>query len=148
MTHPVTGVITASAACLALASPLAAQDPHHGRHAHDAHAHQLGSVDFPNSGAGPAQEPFLRGIALLHSFEYADAADAFREAQAADPDFALAYWAEALTNTQLLWGWDDAGAARAILARLGPNRDARLARAATPRTTCSTSGSSATSSPG
>ena len=41
----------------------------------------LGSVSFPTSGAPRAQAPFLRGLALLHSFEYADAAEAFREAQ-------------------------------------------------------------------
>jgi len=28
----------------------------------------------------------------LHSFEYADAAEAFREVQRLDPDFAMAYW--------------------------------------------------------
>jgi tetratricopeptide (TPR) repeat protein len=111
-------------------APLRAQEP-----AHDAqgHAHTLGTVDFPNSGAPAAQEPFLRAIALLHSFEYTDAAEAFREAQAADPDFALAYWGEALTNTQLLWGVDDTTAARAALMRLAPTPKARLARAPTER---------------
>ena len=45
----------------------------------------LGETTFPNSGAGEAQEPFLRGLLLLHSFEYDDARDAFRQARALDP---------------------------------------------------------------
>jgi hypothetical protein len=120
---------------LAVAGALSAQDPHHGHGAHGpgGHAHQLGTVEFPNSGAAAAQDAFLRGIALLHSFEYEDARDALREAQAADPGFALAYWADALSHTQLLWGWDDAAAARRALERLGPTPAARLARAPTPR---------------
>jgi tetratricopeptide (TPR) repeat protein len=106
-----------------------AEPPHH----HGDHEHRLGTVEFPNSGATAAQEPFLRGVALLHSFEYEDAADAFRQAQAADPDFALAYWAEALTYARLLWGREDRAAAGRALERLGPTREARLARAQTPR---------------
>ena len=45
----------------------------------------------------------------------------------------MAYWGEALTFAQLLWGIDYADSARAALARLGPTRDARLARARTAR---------------
>jgi tetratricopeptide (TPR) repeat protein len=102
-------------------------------HSHGAHAHHLGTVVFPTSGAAAAQQPFLRGVALLHSFEYEDAADALREAQAADPDFALAYWLEAITNSKLLWGREDTVQARAVLRRLGPTAEARLARAGTDR---------------
>ncbi|MCP4201271.1 MAG: hypothetical protein GY769_04980 [bacterium] len=32
----------------------------------------LGSLDFPNSGAPEAQEAFTRGVLLLHSFEFVD----------------------------------------------------------------------------
>jgi len=102
-------------------------------HAHGGDAHALGTVVFPNSGAPVAQEPFLRGVALLHSFEYTDAADAFGEAERADPSFALAFWGDALTNTQLLWGVDDVPGAREALARLAPSTEARLAMARTPR---------------
>ena len=55
----------------------------------------LGRIEFPNSGPPEAQEAFLRGVLLLHSFEYSDSAESFREAQKLDPDFALAYWGEA-----------------------------------------------------
>ena len=78
---------------------------------------KLGTVHFPNSGAPAAQEPFIRGVAYLHSFEYDSAAKAFREAQQRDPAFALAYWGEALTHTHPVWDQQDASQARAILAR-------------------------------
>ena len=114
---------------LALARPAAGQEAHR----HEAGGPALGSVTFANSGAPAAQAPFLRGLALLHSFEYEDAAESFRAAQRADPAFALAYWGEALTYSKLLWGLDDVPAARAVLARLAPSPGERLARARTPR---------------
>jgi hypothetical protein len=119
---------------LVVARPLGAQD-HAGHHpgASSASAERLGAVRFPNSGAAGAQRPFLRGLALLHSFEYDDARAAFREAARADPGFAMAYWGEALTFAQLLWGLDYADSARTSLARLAPTREARLARARTAR---------------
>ncbi|HMV32463.1 MAG TPA: helix-hairpin-helix domain-containing protein, partial [Gemmatimonadales bacterium] len=82
-------------------------------------AQALGSISFPNSGAPAAQAPFLRGMLLLHSFEYEDAAAAFREAEAADSTFALARWGEAMTYTHPLWNQQDTAAARAVLLRLG-----------------------------
>lgn len=123
-------VIIALTSALHASSAVSAQEP---SHAHGMDGHKLGTVAFPNSGAAGAQAPFLRGIALLHSFQYRDAADAFRDAQSADPSFALAYWGEALTNTQLLWGVDDPAAARVALARLAPTASARLALAPTAR---------------
>ncbi|MFB3110876.1 MAG: tetratricopeptide repeat protein, partial [Gemmatimonadales bacterium] len=54
------------------------------------HIDGLGSLSFPNSGAPAAQHDFLRGVLLLHSFEYDYAAEAFRKAQEIDPDFAMA----------------------------------------------------------
>ena len=118
----------------AAASPIAAQEAGHHDHAPGAHAgERIGTVSFPNSGSPAAQQPFLRGLALLHSFEYDDARDEFRRAERADSGFAMAYWGEALTFAQLLWGLDYADSARTALARFGPTRDARLARARTER---------------
>ena len=94
---------------------------------------RLGTIVFPNSGASAAQAPFIRGVLLLHSFEYRDAAEAFREAQRIDPRFALAYWGEALTYTHPVWNEQDVGAARAVLQRLGPTPQARHTLAPTPR---------------
>jgi len=76
---------------------------------------RLGSLDFPNSGAPGAQAAFLEGVLLLHSFEFVDAATEFREAQEMDPDFALAYWGEAMTYNHPLWRQQDQPAALAAL---------------------------------
>jgi tetratricopeptide (TPR) repeat protein len=100
---------------------------------HDGHGLKLGTVTFPNSGAPAAQSSFLRGIALLHSFEYERAAADFREAQRADPGFALAYWAEALTYSHVIWREEDLAAARTALRHLAPTEAERLARAGSPR---------------
>lgn len=83
----------------------------------EAQERQLGSLSFPNSGAAQAQDDFIQGVLLLHSFEYADAADAFRRAQEADPDFALAYWGEAMTFNHPIWGEYDGAAGREALER-------------------------------
>ena len=88
----------------------------------------LGSIDFPNSGAPEAQTAFLTGMKALHSFEFDDAGEAFREAQAIDPDFALAYWGEAMSYNHPLWAEQDREAAVAALARYAPTPEARAAR--------------------
>jgi tetratricopeptide (TPR) repeat protein len=94
---------------------------------------RLGAIEFGTSASGEAQRLFVRGVLYLHSFEFDDAAEAFRQAQAADAGFAMAYWGEAMAYNHPLWGeWDDA-AARAVLARLGPTPDARRAKAPTER---------------
>jgi tetratricopeptide (TPR) repeat protein len=82
----------------------------------------LGRIVFPTSGAAAAQAPFIRGVLLLHSFEYDDAIEAFRQAQRADPAFAMAYWGEALAYNQPLWYNENVDKARAALARLTPTR--------------------------
>ena len=92
-----------------------------------------GSVAFENSGSEAAQAPFLRGLAALHSFWYPEAADAFLEAQRADPGFAMAYWGEAMTYSHLLWGTEDIAAARAALAKLAATPEERIALAPTAR---------------
>src|SRR5688572_19955080 len=120
-------------AVVGLGSPAAlpARQEGHGAARHPAAA-ALGTIRFPSSGARAAQPAFLRGVALLHSFEYQDAAEALREAQHADPRFAAAFWAEALTYSHVMWGEEDLTASRAALARLGPTPAERLARARLP----------------
>ena len=81
-----------------------------------------------------AAEAALRaGIAALHSFEYEDANEAFLRAQRADPSLVLAYWGEAMTYHQTLWGKEDVGAARGALAKLALTAAARSAAARSPR---------------
>jgi len=92
---------------------------------------ELGRIDFPTSGAAAAQPAFLRGVLLMHSFEYDDAKEAFVEAQKADPDFAMAYWGEAMTYNHAVWQQTAPDLARAALARLAPTAEGRLAKAPT-----------------
>ena len=93
----------------------------------------LGKIDFSTSGAGDAQGAFIRGVLYLHSFEYARAAAAFRQAQAIDPDFAMAHWGEAMTNHHSLWRVQHLESAREVLNRLGRTSDERAAKAPTQR---------------
>ena len=93
----------------------------------------LGRISFPNSGRPTAQPSFIRGVLLLHSFEYDDAIAAFREAQRLDPAFALAYWGEALSYNQPLWYNENFEKGRAVLQRLAPTPAARQAKAPTAR---------------
>ncbi|MDP3717856.1 MAG: tetratricopeptide repeat protein [Acidobacteriota bacterium] len=92
---------------------------------------ELGQIDFPTSGAPAAQPAFLKGVLLLHSFEYDDAKEAFLEAQQADPGFAMAYWGEAMTYNHPVWQQTAPELARAALARLAPTLEGRLAKAPT-----------------
>ena len=92
---------------------------------------ELGSIEFPTSGSAAAQPAFIKGVLLMHSFEYDDAKDAFVEAQQADPGFAMAYWGEAMTYNHAVWQQTAPEPARAALARLAPTLEARLAKAPT-----------------
>ncbi|MFQ5674759.1 MAG: tetratricopeptide repeat protein [bacterium] len=92
-----------------------------------------GRTSFPTSGTPEAQELFLRGLLMLHSFQYEDAREAFQEAERLDPDFAMAYWGEAMTHNHPVWFQQDREAARAALRKLGDTPEARLARAPTER---------------
>lgn len=93
----------------------------------------LGKISFPNSGAPAVQADFIRGVAWLHSFGYEEAIDAFRAAQKTDPDFAMAYWGEAMAFNQPLWFHEDVRQGQAVLTRLAPTSAARLAKAKTSR---------------
>jgi tetratricopeptide (TPR) repeat protein len=90
---------------------------------------ELGSINFPSSATPAAQAPFLTGVKALYNFEFDIAADAFREAQKADPAFALGYWGEAMSYNHPLWAQQDLPAARKVLDRLAPTAAARAAKA-------------------
>ncbi|HMD80106.1 MAG TPA: hypothetical protein VKE92_02290, partial [Anaerolineales bacterium] len=93
----------------------------------------LGKVNFPVTGKDEAKPSFVKGTLLLHSFEYADALEAFEEAIRIDPDFVMAYWGAAMTHTHPIWMEQDLEAARAILNRLAPTPQERQMKAATER---------------
>ncbi|MGH9821777.1 MAG: hypothetical protein ACREDR_00740 [Blastocatellia bacterium] len=80
---------------------------------------KIGTVNFPTSTkSAEAQRHFISGVAELHSFWFEEAADEFRQAQAADPTFMMAYWGEAMTYNHPLWAQQDADAARKVLAKI------------------------------
>jgi tetratricopeptide (TPR) repeat protein len=108
---------------LLLAGPAPAQDPGYGE------------TTFENSGADAAQDAFLRGLLMLHSFEYAEARRAFQAAQETDPDFALAHWGEAMTHNHPIWMEQDREAALDALRDLAPTPEGRLEAAPTERET-------------
>ena len=121
-------VVTFALGCL-FASRVSAQ--------HD-HADAIGTpssgvVEFVNSGAVTAQRDFLQGLAQLHNFQYEAAAAAFRRAEQIDPNFAMAYWGEAMTHNHPIWAQQNLDAARTVLAKLGATPSERGARAPTAR---------------
>jgi tetratricopeptide (TPR) repeat protein len=63
----------------------------------------LGKVIFPNSCSSAAQPAIVKGIAQLHSFQYAAAESAFTEASQTDPKCAIAYWGLAMSSYRPLW---------------------------------------------
>jgi tetratricopeptide (TPR) repeat protein len=94
----------------------------------------LGALTFPVSTASAAaREDFLRGALLLHLFHYPQAAQAFREAEALDAGFTMAYWGEAMTFNWGVWNEQFPDSARAALLKLGATPAARAAKARTAR---------------
>ena len=94
----------------------------------------LGTITFPvSTRSAPAESAFVKGVLLLHLFEYEEAEAQFRAVEALDSGMALAYWGEAMTHDHPVWDEEDPAAARAALARYAPTAAQREARAPTPR---------------
>jgi tetratricopeptide (TPR) repeat protein len=64
---------------------------------------KLGKVSFPISCKPAVQEQFDRGVALLHSFAYSAAEEAFQGVAEADPQCAMAHWGMAMAYFRQLW---------------------------------------------
>src|SRR6516164_3363388 len=75
--------------------------------AQEAHDHgvpeKLGEVSFPISCSPSVQTQFNRAVALLHSFAYSAANQAFQAVAAKDPKCAMAHWGAAMTYYRQLW---------------------------------------------
>ena len=75
--------------------------------AQETHSHsapeRLGKVSFPISCAPAVQGQFDRGVALLHSFAYSAAEEAFQGVAEVDPRCAMAHWGMAMTYFHQLW---------------------------------------------
>ena len=64
---------------------------------------KLGTVSFPTSCRQETQQEFNRAVALLHSFAYGAAEEAFKSVAAQDPQCAMAHWGVAMTHFHELW---------------------------------------------
>lgn len=82
----------AAATLLLLAHVSAGQEHEHA----SAPSEQLGTVSFATSCSAAAQTQFNRAVALLHSFEFARASEAFKATATTDPSCGMAYWGLAL----------------------------------------------------
>ena len=105
---------------LVLVAPPTAQD-----HKHDPASEQLGTVAFATSCIAAAQPQFNRAVALLHSFEFQRAMDAFGATLKADPSCAMAEWGIALSR----WSNPFAPGIRVFAARAPRRSNCRLPHA-------------------
>ena len=75
--------------------------------AQEMHVHpapeKLGEISFPISCQRTVQQEFDRAVALLHSFAYTAAQQAFRGVAEHDPGCAMAHWGIAMTYYHQLW---------------------------------------------
>ena len=75
--------------------------------AQETHSHsapeKLGKVSFPISCTPAVQEQFNRGVALIHSFAYTAAENAFQGVAELDPRCAMAHWGMAMAYFHQLW---------------------------------------------
>src|SRR4051812_1245788 len=101
------------------------QDNHH----HALTDAEVGSVHFPTSCREDLADNFNRAVALLHSFQYEQARQAFSELSSKDPQCAMAQWGVAMSHYHGLWGNGDTAAGRAAL------KSAQQIAARNPKTT-------------
>ncbi|GLC40026.1 hypothetical protein PLESTB_001519300 [Pleodorina starrii] len=88
----------------------------------------LGQVYFtPSSPKLNAMAQFQLGLQLMHLFWYDLAIQKFQQARAMDPNFAMAYWGEAMCYKQPLWQTEDLASAQAVLAQLKKSQALRYA---------------------
>jgi REP element-mobilizing transposase RayT len=102
-----------------LAAGFATADGEHA-HASNPPPEKLGKVTFPTTCAHAVQPTFERAVALLHSFAYTAAEQAFRDVEAKDPGCAIARWGVAMTHVHPLWdapSADDIATASAAIAQ-------------------------------
>jgi hypothetical protein len=64
---------------------------------------KLGQVSFATSCKASVQSELNRAVALLHSFAYSAAEEAFRDVATRDPQCAMAHWGMAMTYFHQLW---------------------------------------------
>jgi tetratricopeptide (TPR) repeat protein len=124
MRSPIALICTLSVAVLA-ATGAAAQ------HQHDTGGppQRVGTVQFATSCDAAVKDEFNRGVALLHSFWFSAAIDAFNEVLAKDPGCAMAHWGIAMS-----WWGNPFGGFRSPAALAAGRAAVEKALAAAPRT--------------
>ena len=93
------GIFVATLFGALLAPGALAQEEHH----HHGEAEGLGTVHFPVSCKPDVQAAFTRGVALLHSFGYEEARNAFAGVAERDPACGMAQWGIAMTYYHPIW---------------------------------------------
>lgn len=94
-----------------LVSPAWCDEGHH----HALSEQEIGSVHFATSCANSVEASFNRAVALLHSFQYEQARQAFSEIAQQNPTCAMAQWGVAMSYYHGLWGNSDMNAGRVAL---------------------------------
>src|SRR5207237_3944267 len=111
-------LVVIGAVLFALPTQYALAQVDHSHH-QEAGAHgDIGRVAFATSCNAKAQVEFEKGMALLHSFWYEEAAKEFNAASAADPACAMSHWGRAMSRFHQLWESPDTGVRRQALADL------------------------------
>jgi tetratricopeptide (TPR) repeat protein len=106
-------------------SPARGDEEHH----HALTEEEVGSVHFVTSCSKSIAVSFNRAVALLHSFQYEQARQAFVEISTQDPKCAMALWGVAMSHYHGLWDNGDLAAGREAL------RKAQAVAIANPETT-------------
>jgi tetratricopeptide (TPR) repeat protein len=103
-------------------------------HQHALTDEEVGSVHFVTSCRTDLGSSFNRAVALLHSFQYEQARQAFTSVSEEDPQCAMAQWGVAMSHYHGMWGNGDPAAGRAAV------RKARQIAAANSKTTAREAG--------
>jgi len=94
-------------------SPAWSDEGHH----HTLSDQELGSVHLATSCSKTVEGSFNRAVALLHSFQYEQARQAFNDVAMQDPRCAMAQWGIAMSHYHGLWDNGDMPAGRDALHR-------------------------------
>src|ERR1700694_1603965 len=87
------------------------QEEHH----HTLTEEEVGSVHFSTSCRTDLASSFNRAVALLHSFQYEQAREAFTEVASRVPECAMAEWGIAMSHYHGMWDNGDLAAGRVAL---------------------------------
>ncbi len=85
----------------------------------------LGELHVQFTGNKTAMPHFVKGLKLLHNFEYSDACTEFLKAQEMDSTFVMAHWGEAMTYNHPLWRQQDYEKGQAALGKLADTPEER-----------------------